>query len=129
MSEFTKVKEDIAKIKIGMNGLEVKVQLTYNNTVDMPGLADKVNILVASHATLFTFLQDIHDAKRGEMEHKKEYVASYRPIERTPNPATPLALTQRELAIKEIFEEVAPISEQEYLEAQKNKWPGYKVPT
>lgn len=66
MSMFTVVKEDIAKIKDGMNDLELKVQLTYNNTVDMPGLADKVTILAVSHATLFTLLQDIHDAKRGE---------------------------------------------------------------
>lgn len=87
------MKEDLAKIKKVVKDLELNVQLTYNNIVDMPGHADKVNILAMSHATLFTFLQEIHDAKNGERERKKaRYAAVYRQETRTPPLADPLAL-------------------------------------
>lgn len=71
----------------------------------MPGLSDQVNILVASHATLYTLLQEIHDVKKGERERRRptRYVESYRPTSKTPPPATPLALPQREPLIEEVL--------------------------
>lgn len=77
MSKFTLVKKDIAKIKTDVHNLAQKLQLTYNNIVDMPGLADQVNILAASHATLFTLLHDIHDAKKKERERRKKKYKIY----------------------------------------------------
>lgn len=58
MFEFTFVKEDLSEVKTIMQ----KLQFTFNNTVDIPGLADQVNIFSSSHADLFTILQELNDA-------------------------------------------------------------------
>lgn len=109
----------------------MNVQFTYNNTMDMSGLAAQVDVLVASHATLFTMLQQIHDAKNEEKERRKNarYASTYRPTSRTLPPTAPLALPQREPYIEEVVEEPAPTTADALLEAQRKKWLGYKVPS
>lgn len=103
MSEFTIVKEDIVVIKNDIRRMEPIVQFTYNNTVDILGLAEQVNIMFASHTTLYSLFQEIHDAKKGGKERRRatKYVGSYRPTSGTPPPTAPLALPHREPLIEE----------------------------
>lgn len=56
MFEFTSVKGDLSQIKTDVQKLQSTMQFTFNNIVDMPGLAEQVNILATSHAALFTIL-------------------------------------------------------------------------
>lgn len=99
----------------------------------MPGQANQVNIFDASHASLFTILQEMSDAKRGKRRSSTRYDRSYRPTSRTPPPvaprSTPLAIQQLEPVIEEVLEEIALTTTLMY-EAQKrkSKWFGYKNP-
>lgn len=88
MLEFQAVKEYIVQMKEDIRGIEGIVQFTYNNTVDMLGLADQVKILVASHATLFALLKEMSDAKKWERSSTR-YAKLYRPSLRTPPPHAP----------------------------------------
>lgn len=71
MSEFTFVKEDLSQIETVVQKLQSTMQFTFNNTVDMPGLAEQINIISASHDALFTILQEVNDAKMGKGRGEK----------------------------------------------------------
>lgn len=120
MSEFTTVKEDIMQIKEDIRRIEGIIQFTYNNTVDMPMLAEQVNILATSHATLFTLLQEMHDAKKGGRRSNTRYAKSYRPTSRAPPPTTPaprsasLDIQQSKPVIEEVLEEITHTTAQLY---------------
>lgn len=108
------------------------MQHTFNNTVDMPGLASEFNVLVASHAALLTTLKEVADSKNEERGPPR-YAKSYR-SSRTPPPAAPrqvpLALPQSEPVIEEVHEELVAAEAKLLYVAKKrqNKWYNFGDP-
>lgn len=88
------MKDNITKIKKDIWRINVYMQHTYNNTIDMTGLAYQFNSLAASHATLFTILKEVANAKNGERDPTR-YARSYKPSRFPP----PVALRQAPLAL------------------------------
>lgn len=110
--------------------MECMVQFTYNNSVDIPSLATQIHAMTIFHATLYTLLEHVYDAKKEERDKRR--AARYgpqRPVSRTRPPSSPLMLPLPPHQEATEDDEIVPANADEYLEARRRIWPGYKVPT